>query len=421
MKASIRDGNAAVFLTLAFCLAFSFGGIALVFLSALGMVAASRFKLVPDALRLYVSEWLRSDAFLLNCLILFATLVEIGLMFYHGDDSGELEPQVKQYFAALAVLLAIRRYPLQPILWGAAAGCLVAGSYAAYELAWLGLERADGPTNAIRFGMIAALLTAFSWIGLLFARLSRGERMVMALACVAGVFAVFASGSRGAVLAMPFMLLLATPRIWRRSPRAAVAAGVIFIVFSIGLGIWQVSTVRTNLSNLSAALTEIAYGKPVQEQSARNRVEMLRMAKKLFLTHPIAGVGDNGWKAAVAEEMRTKPPGTSLDEAFNQAHNQYANDFAKGGLLRGLTGVAMLLVPLYCFMRRRPFDPGEKSLAALLGATTAVAFAVFSLTESVMDLSLTASVYAILIFYLIAASEGAPLDTPRRRLRPAKP
>ncbi len=185
-------------------------------------------------------------------------------------------------------------------------------------------------------------------------------------------------------------------------------------MFSVGLGFWQVSMVRTNLSNLTAALNEIVYGKPVQEQSARNRVEMLRMARELFLAHPIAGVGDSGWKAAVAEEMRSKPPGTSLDEAFNQAHNQYANDFAKGGLLRGLTGIAMLVVPFWCFMRRRPFDPGPASLAALLGATTCIAYAVFAATESVMDLSLTASVYAILVFYLIASAEGAPLDTPKR-------
>lgn len=379
------------------------------------MVAASRFRLVLDAARLYVSKWLRSDAFLLNALILFATLVELGLVLYHGDDSGALEPQMKQYFAALVVLLTVRRFPVDLVLWGAASGCLLAGGYAFYELVWLGLDRADGPTNAIRFGMLAALFAVFAWMGFLFGGMSRGQRLVMALACLAGIFAVYASGSRGAVLAIPFMLLLVIPRLWRRSPRNAAMAAVLFVAFSLALGLWQATTVRANLSNVGAALQEVLDGRPVQEESARNRVEMLRLAKDLFLSNPLLGVGDTGWRAAVAEEMRAKPAGTSLDEAFNQAHNQYANDFAKGGLLRGLTGIAMLVVPLLCFLRRRPFGEGEASLAALLGATTCVAFAIFSLTESVMELSLTASIYAVLIFYLIAAAEGAPLDTPRRR------
>lgn len=287
------------------------------------------------------------------------------------------------------------------------------------DLFLIGLDRADGPTNAIRFGMLAALLSVFCLIGAVFGRPAKLTRIVMAVATCAGIVAVFASGSRGAVLAVPAMLLLLVPRLWRNSRMTAMLAGLVFLLFSVALGIWQVSLIRSDLSNLMQAADAMVTGGDVEERSAHNRMEMLKLAAELFAAHPVAGVGAHGWDEAVAAQMRNSPPETALDEAFNQPHNQFANDFAKGGLLRGVGGLAMIFFPLFLFLRRRPFRSGQESIAPLLGATTCVAYFVFCLTESVMDLSLTASIYAVLIFYLIASSEGAPLSTPDAERRAA--
>lgn len=412
-RASIRDGNFSVFLTLALCMALPFGGMGIVAVVSVLNIAASRGKLVWEAVRLYFGPWLKSDAFRLNLLILLVTLAEFGLILHHGDGGSDIENQAKQYVAALAVLLTIRRFPVGVVLWGAAIGCLLGGLITLNDLFVLDLPRAEGPTNAIRFGMLAALLAMFAWIGVLFGRGGRWTRMFFLLATAAGVFALFASGSRGAVLALPAMLLLLVPRFWQRSPGVALLAALVFMLFSVGLGLWQANTIRAKLSNLAQAAGTVVSGEAVEEKSARNRVEMLKLAGKLFLAHPVAGVGATGWEEAVAEQRRTSPPDAALDEAFNQPHNQYANDFAKGGLLRGLGGLAMLLLPLWYFLKRRPFGADEKAMAPLLGVITCVAFLVFGLTESVMDLSLTSSIYAILIFYLIGSAEGPPLSAGR--------
>ncbi len=418
-KTDIRDGNVSVFLTLALCLVVPFGGVGIVAAMSLMSIAASRGKLLAEALKLYAGPWLKSDAFALNLLILLVTLVEAGLVFYHGDDPGDLENQIKQYVMALAILLTIRRFPAGAVLWGAAAGCFLGGLMALSDLFLIGLDRADGPTNAIRFGMLAALLSVFCLIGAVFGRPAKLTRIVMAVATCAGIVAVFASGSRGAVLAVPAMLLLLVPRLWRNSRMTAMLAGLVFLLFSVALGIWQVSLIRSDLSNLMQAADAMVTGGDVEERSAHNRMEMLKLAAELFAAHPVAGVGAHGWDEAVAAQMRNSPPETALDEAFNQPHNQFANDFAKGGLLRGVGGLAMIFFPLFLFLRRRPFRSGPESIAPLLGATTCVAYFVFCLTESVMDLSLTASIYAVLIFYLIASSEGAPLSTPDAERRAA--
>lgn len=414
-NSSVRNGHASVFLTLALCLAAPFGGVGIVAVGALCMLAASKGRLIIDAASLYATDWLKSDAFALNLLIFVVTLIEVWLIFYHNDPAGEIENQVKQYVAALAILLTIKRYPAEIVIWGAAVGCILGALIAANDVVLLDMSRADGPTNAIRFGMVATLLAMFSWIGVLFGGFGRSARIFMAVACAAGIFAVFASGSRGAVLALPIMLLFLLPRIWRWSKSRAILAGGLFALFSVALGLWQAGSVRYGISEMRLVMASVLAGDHVSERSTRDRVEMLRISADLFSAHPWVGVGSTGWDAAVAEQILTSPPDVALDEAFNQPHNQLANDLAKGGMLRGLGGLAMLLFPLYLFLKRHPFRMGRQSLAPLLGVVTCVAFGMFGLTEAVMDLSLTASIYAMLIFYLIGASEGAPLDTLSRK------
>ncbi|MCO5072676.1 MAG: O-antigen ligase family protein [Rhizobiaceae bacterium] len=415
VKASIRDGNISVFLTLALCLAVPFGGVGIVAVVSVMTIAASRGRLIGEAVKLYFGPWLKSDAFALNLLILIVTLIELGLVLYHGDGTGDLENQAKQYFMALAVLLTIRRFPVGVVLWGAAVGCLLGAVVASTDLWILGLERAEGPTNPIRFGMLAALFSMFALIGAVYAQGKPWMRVLMAGAACVGMFAVFASGSRGAVLAVPAMLLPLLPRLWAASRSTALIACALFVLFPVALGLWQSSMIRTDRSDLGQAAGALVNGEVVQEESARNRVEMLRIARELFLAHPIAGAGSHGWDEAVDEQIRTSPAGVALDQAYNQPHNQYANDFAKGGLLRGLPGIAMLLMPLWLFIRRGAFGKDDGAIAPLLGVVTCAAFIVFCMTESAMDLSLTTSIYAILIFYLIAAAEGAPLSAPKRR------
>jgi hypothetical protein len=96
---------------------------------------------------------------------------------------------------------------------------------------------------------------------------------------------------------------------------------------------------------------------------------------------------------------------TSIDQDLrdlNQAHYQLANDLAKGGIVQAASRLALLLVPLFLFLRRRPFSDDTASLGALAGVVTCVGFTMISLTESIMMLSLPACIYVILVFFLIA-------------------
>jgi O-antigen ligase len=129
------------------------------------------------------------------------------------------------------------------------------------------------------------------------------------------------------------------------------------------------------------------------------RARLLELSVELFRQSPLTGVGNAGWTAAVDPLFLSD----RFAVRFSQAHNQFANDFAKGGLVRGLAGIAFILVPLLLFVRSKPLADRQESLPALLGLITCIGFAAFSLTESVMILNLPAAIYCILTFYLMAA------------------
>jgi O-antigen ligase len=141
------------------------------------------------------------------------------------------------------------------------------------------------------------------------------------------------------------------------------------------------------------------------DQSARDRRALLVLSLDLFRRNVWLGAGHRGWTEAIAEvNSRPNPEGRPAPN-YNQAHNQYANDLAKGGLVRGAAGLAFVLVPFFLFLRARPFVDLPATMPAFLGLIVVLGFAAFSLTESVMVLSLPASLYPLLVFYLLGAKQ----------------
>lgn len=415
LKAGFDNGYLSVLLTLAFCLAVPVGGIGIVVaIAALGAVG-SKPRFFSDVIPARFRDWRQSQAFGFLLIVLLSTLLELVLVLHHHEPLREGENQLKQYAGAVLVVFAMRRYPVNAVVWGAAIGGAAAGLAALYDVGWLHLPRAEGPTNPIRFGMLAALFAVLALIGLLYGQLSPRGRVVAFCGIAGSIIALFLSGSRGAVLTLPFVLLLLLPRLWMYSRRIAVLSAVLFLLFSVALGGWQLNMLRKDAASPATAITAFLTGTMLSDESTRDRLEMLKLAWRLFSENPIAGVGNDGWTQAVVRQIETSPPAVAFDVPFNQPHNQIANDFAKGGIIRGVGGLLLMLAPLYWFARQRPFAPERRSLAPLLGLVTCVAFGLFGMTEAVLDLSLTASIYIILVCYLLGAMD----ENSRRIAQPA--
>ncbi|MDW6025035.1 O-antigen ligase family protein [Mesorhizobium sp. BAC0120] len=406
-----RCGNPIVFLTLVLSLVINIGagGLLLLYLAALALV--SRLRLVVQSFRNFTLEFCRSDIGRMYLVVSGLTLIVLFLSFYHREW-GELEVALKRFFIAYVVVNFIWKYSTRLILDGAAVGALLACVVAVVQVVWLGADRAEGPTNAIRFGMIAALFSAVSLAGAMFSIESRVHSMFYGAAGFGGLVATFFSGSRGALLALPFMLAPLALRLvsawsWRR---LALLFAYILVAFALFVSDGGKLRTRTETALIAMGLPqETAAGHEGQsaqeDQSAHIRRALLVAAFDLFRKNVWLGAGYLGWTEAIAGANSSPNPEDRLKANFNQAHNQYANDLAKGGLLRGAAGLAFVLVPLLFFLRARPFSDWPATMPALLGVIVVLGFGAFSLTESVMVLSLPASLYSLLVFYLLGAKE----------------
>ena len=72
---------------------------------------------------------------------------------------------------------------------------------------------------------------------------------------------------------------------------------------------------------------------------------------------------------------------------YNQAHNQYADDLAKGGVVRLPLGLLLLGMPVYLFLRSHPFSDRKESPFALAGLIASSSFMVFCLSEALLLLA----------------------------------
>lgn len=423
------SANMAIVLTLALSLTVGFGGVGFVLAVLTVHILATRLEVISRSLGNFNRDFLLSDVGIVSVTIIAYVLAIVLVAAYHVDNTREIETSLKLFLIGYFVVNCVEDYSLRAIFIGSAIGAILACGYALYEVGFLGLERADGPTNAIRFGMMATLFSGLSLVALLFTPGPRWFSILMTLGAFGGLLASFLSGSRGAIIAIPVLVLLLLPRIWRRPRKSAISFLALYVATAMSLMMLDVGSLRLRAiaaldqlqfeqeADVDVAGSEgtaavagsepVALAQPVSmEESVRARQQLLALSFRMFRENPVFGGGGYGWEREALRRMQPNETGMVLPTHFNQAHNQYANDFARGGLIRGFAGLALLGVPMFLFFRSKPFSDRQGSVAALAGLMTCVAFSVFCLTESVMSLSLPVSVYAVLVCYLMGAKSA---------------
>lgn len=272
------------------------------------------------------------------------------------------------YFAATALLIRTR----QELVWalaGIAAGIAIVGLYAAYERytgavpdqsfftadgSLIGRAAAGfGHPNAL--GGFLVILIPFAIAGAL---LSRRGRIAFMLATALGVYGVYASFSRGAMIGLalvPFVFLRG-----RRLVVLAPALAALGAVLTPGL-------IRERFATLTESGSEVA-----------TRLDFWNTALQIWQSHPVLGVGLGQFSTAYAQARvpgRGFLPGT-ISQPPPHAHNIVLQALATEGLLGllALLGVLGLALLLAVQLRRRPSRTeavlGSAGLASLLAFLT---------------------------------------------------
>ena len=325
--------------------------------------------------------------------------------------------------------------PYRWLLPAAALGGVGALLVACWQYLWLDIPRpyghlGAGPlgTGAIKFSDLSALLAVFALQLMLRAPLPR-QRLLGGVGVAAGLGATILSQGRGALLGVAFAVTVYALLVWlkRRTmpagePQKLVgetrkAAGgrglgharlfrwLVVVLCGAAVLAGGARFVGSRFAEIGPQMARFHAGDYDSEVS--QRLALWSIALRAGRHAPLTGVGFAGFEA---ETQRQRDSGELPRHAivyYAGPHNEYLAGLASAGVPGLLVIVLFFWAPLVVGCRRflRNQRPEESLMLVLLSAS----YAVFTLTDSLLDRQITLLAYMLLASWLLSASgAGTP-------------
>lgn len=390
-------------------------GFFLFFLSALNTSVFYKIGLAFIVLASVVSLFLNRNDFFSGgtgwLVFYFAVLAvfwghsfEAVLDFSGGGD------HILRYLVTALLVVAVARVGVHVnfVFFGIALGCMVT-SILAYNQ-YIEIGRAEGFTNAIRFGNLSLLLGIFSLIYSILAPVSKLFKIFLQIAFLSGLIASLLSLSRGG-----WLLLVVLP-VFIYFILSSFSIKNVFKIFLLVLALVLVCFAFSNNfvgNRIETAVSEFHRYQKKEEGYATTsvgaRLEMWELAVKMGLAKPIYGWGRSGSDQARLEYIERGEANASI-KRFSHAHNQYLEIWASRGLI-GVFGLTFIYIyPFFIFRNwyRRAEDNKcvemdmVRSLS-LCGMSFCIAHFVFGWTDYFINMSLGHNFFACTLVFLFGA------------------
>lgn len=278
------------------------------------------------------------------------------------------------------------------IAFVALTGLLIGSGWAVYEHHFLGKYRiapfAGGGPNLV--ARIAVILALFSSTMLFLKKVSLGFRSISyALGCGASILIVLYSGSRGAILSIPILLLapllFALPKKWAFSFSGwlAVITFVILVLTCVAL-----FDQTGFIDSLIGRLISVMSGENM-DSSTLIRYQMWQVAFQSFFERPIIGYG---WHSFVEVARGTPIEAYSQADANFNFHSDIANFAVSGGLIGLILYFLLLLSPLIFW--ETPKSHPHFRLRLFWAIAMPVTYLVLGLTDMVIGFDYLTMFYA---------------------------
>jgi O-antigen ligase len=315
-----------------------------------------------------------------------------------GDSFSAID-QYSRMVLAIPVYLYIRRVGVnwQIVLIGAAIGAILA----AY-LGWqqVGAGRADGFTNAVYYGGIVTLIWLFCLYGFF---INKGFllKSFFALSFFAASYAVITSGTRGAWIALPLLLLLflyfktRDISLFRRLISATAVLAVSILVYQF---------VLTGMhARFNTAMDDITgyYQQHNSNTSVGVRLEMWRGSWLIAQDNYFIGRGAKAYASGASKlinENRIDP----FIARFNGPHSQYFRSLIEQGLLGFIALLGIFITPLYWLVKKLSI-PDQSTHLVFFGGGVIVAFMVFMISVSALQIQ----IMSLFISFVLSAIVGS--------------
>jgi O-antigen ligase len=228
------------------------------------------------------------------------------------------------------------------------------------------------------------------------------RRKIVYMAIIAvQLYALYLNGTRGAWIAfavivgcIPF-LSLKIRTLWKAGYIVALALAGVFVSHQ---GYFQ--------TKFQEAMTDVKqYREGLLDTSLGGRFEMWKASKRMFMEHPILGVGVGDW----VDEYRKSIPESKASPylmQFNQPHNIYLEALSTRGLLGFASLLFFVCYPIFYVWKRKS---QETSIFRNLVLMTALAMLISGLSDTLTNVRFVFMAYCALIgigMYAFIGSEN---------------
>ena len=335
------------------------------------------------------------EKWFLACMALYPALVLISVAVDPRPFEWEYFDNPSRFVLLPLVYYAIRKSGVSSagMVTGSIAGALGAGVLAIFQWTVLGSSRPSGFTNAIPFGDIALMLVCLAAVPI---ELPKIMRFLRPVGIGLGLAAVLLSQTRGAWIAIPFLILISMD--WLPGRRSAVIGRGIPLILFLGVAM----SLAVLLSGWGTTILVFLHEQypEMRVSSFLIRIETWKAAWEIFYNHPWFGVGVDRYGVEARELLeRVSLSARALESATTHAHN----DFLHLGATLGVVGILAYLVPLGLLYRIGKVLPrlGSSRMGVALRMFATGQF-IFSLTQTQFSHNISITFFAVTAAVLVA-------------------
>lgn len=303
-----------------------------------------------------------------------------------------------------AVWLCWRRPSAGFFWWGVVAGSILMGLVGCYFFYLGGSFRANihhlTQVNPIVFGQFSVALFALTSASFAyFYRLKPWTVIFPASGMLLSLVSAIGSQTRGAWLALPFVILIAAWHHRKSLLKHYIALSTAFLLFLIlffTFSGWKIIENRFITGTQGVG----AYLKGEDESidpSVRTRLDMWKAAFEAGKSSIVIGPGKDEFREAARAGVER---GAYIRHASQHhfPHSEYATAFGYHGITGLIALFLVFFIPGYVFWKRcrGSVDPEAQGLA-VAGLMTVVCFAIFSLTDSPFEQRPTIMFYSVML------------------------
>lgn len=292
----------------------------------------------------------------------------------------------------------------KPLEYGLVIGAIGAMILALIQYFYLGYPRVDGFLFSINFGYLACSLAL---LNLSFCSDS-GRKKLLILGFVAATTAMLLTLTRGAIFAMPLLLVLMLFTSTIKLSNKKLAGIVIGCIAGISLAYHLSPAVKERTDFTIQEFKSIASGDVQTSLSTGGRFQLWYASIEAFKANPIYGLSHDEREELnqrLHQEGKVNSWVTTVSRGH--AHSQYFEMLASNGIFSFVAIFAMLILPILLFIKNR------SSVFAHAGIVFVAGILTFGLTEVLLQANLISVFFGVFMAFLLAATIYGTKDTSR--------